>query len=289
MKQKKLTPFILIFVVSSVVAGGLFLPGFFLNHSVEGLSGHMINIPSEYYASTGSASSTVASMQLTEYEKIRLISGAWDSESTLMDSSSIEKDDAFTMIEKAKEGLKLLYQKDLYPTSFSKTGSTWYTWDAKCYRSTDSTFHTYSAYYWLITLTKFDRTETHTILMTEKGTILYANAITQRDSKYLSDISIKYKRLPFVENALCSYTALSTDTVLPTYPDIEISKDLYSIGVLTIGNEWINDEATLKKYYNMSADSLEFYYMFQEDRLEKGIMHYTYGMIPYEGDSNGRE
>ena len=285
MKKNYQTILILFSVICLVVTGGLFLPGFFLNTSAERLSDHLQAVPSDYYMSSGSAILEVASLQLSEYEKIRLISGAWDSENNSVSTDQMENN-AYTMVKTAKDNLKKMYLSDLYPTSFSKIGSNWYTWNAECFSSTDSTFHTYTAFYWLITLTKFDNTEKHTILITEDGTILYAEAVIPTSNKSLAKVARNYRKLPYAESKLCSFTELSKYTVSPSYPNVKFSSPTNFPGVMTINSEWIKDQETLDKCYKMAPDLLEFYYLFQHDEINNGVEHYTIGMIPYEGPNN---
>ncbi len=275
---------ILFSVIFLVVAGGLFLPEIFLKYSAEKLSGQIQTVPSQYYLSAGSAVSKVASLQLSEYEKIRLISNAWDSETNIVESEETDKQ-AFEIVEMAKKNLQTLYNKDLYPISFSKIGPSWFSWEAQCYRSTDATFHTYSAYYWLIKLTRYDNKETHIILMTEEGNILYAEVTGPKNEKHIVDITVNYKKLPMLNNSLVSCTRFNPNTTkLPTYPDIKFPTYKECVGVLTVGNEWIRDEETLKKYYEMSPEALEFYYVFQAGESTGSIDHYIIGIIPYEGE-----
>ncbi len=284
MKRNYKTICIMFIIISLVVTGGLFLPDLFLKTLSESLSCQLNSVPAEYNISSGSATLQVASMQLSDYEKMRLISGAWDSKNSSVSTDQLETN-AYDMVKKAKNCLVNLYMNDLYPISFSKIGSNWYSWEAKCYSSTDTTFHTYTAFYWLITLTKFDNTETHTILLTEDGTMLYAEANFPPNNKRIIDIAAGYEKVPYAAKKLCSFTLLDSNTVFPTYPNVEFltTNTGTLIGVLTIGSSWITDKETLDKSFQMEPESLEFYYLFQRLETNDRVRHYAIGMIPYEG------
>lgn len=50
----------------------------------------------------------------------------------------------------------------------------------------DTTFHTYSAYYWKLVFTKYDGTEKHMVFLLEDGTVLLAEA---EGKDILSDVT----------------------------------------------------------------------------------------------------
>ena len=282
MKKKYVTIILSFSLILPVIAGGLFLPGLFLTQNSENMSGEMKTVPAEYYSSHGTAVSRVASMQLSEYEKIRLISGAWDSITT-ESSSEKNNDSSFSVVKKAEDNLNKLYQNDLYPTSFYPIAANWYAWEATYYSSVDTTFHTYTANYWLIKLSKYDGTEKHVILMTEDGTVLFAEATIPVIEKHLVDVTINYKKLPYVNDHLSSCTRLSSLTPLPSYQGVRFPDKKSCIGVVTVGSEWIRDKEMLDKYYNIASSAVEFYYVYQARDRINGMERYSIGMIPYEG------
>lgn len=265
-----------------IIAGGLYLPEFLLKTSADRIADQLQKVPVEYEQYASSTASKIASLQLSEYEKIRLISNSWSSATKLIASQTEQSQ--FSIVETAKENLNQLYQCQLYPTDFSKMGDSWYTWDIKCYSSTDTTFHTYTADSWVITLKKYDHSETHTVLMTEDGTILFAEASVPDTQVPMKDITVNYKEFPYVKNKLSSCTRLSPKTALPYYDHVNDPTARTHVGVITIGNEWISDEATLKKYYDMNTSEYEFYYLYQTNETSSDTLHYVIGMIPYKTD-----
>ena len=84
-----------------------------------------------------------------------------------------------------------LHSKGLYPVSIASNDYNWYSWTSKPYRAIDTTFHTYAAYFWDFTFTKFDNSETHRFIVTESGDILYAEFTINDSSTEISDTSKK--------------------------------------------------------------------------------------------------
>lgn len=280
-KQKKWIILIWIIIILFTVVGSLLLPGLFLRRNANHLSKQLHDVPSEYYLGSGSAISQIASMQLSEYEKIRLMCGAWDSNTRVIASDQNEHNNT-VIVKQVKEQLQYLYKHNLYPTSFSSVGANWYTWKIDCYCSTDSTFHTYSAYYFIVTLTKFDNSERHTVMITQDGTIVYAEALVPSYGVHIVDFAFDCRNLPIVNKKLCSYIKVSNHTLLPSYPEVVFPNQKKWVGVLTVGSEWITDTDTLNKYYHLFSDTLEFYYLFQSEEYSAGKTKYTLGIIPYE-------
>lgn len=224
MKKKNYKPlFISAFI--GVILAGIFLPGILLHYTFQSDLNKISSVPKEYYISS-SVISKNASAKLTEYEKMKLISGAWESIEKPVDSnqSNITELEAANL---AKAAVEELYQNLLYPYHFESSYGNWYSWDASLYQCTEINFNTYTTYYWLITFYKYDSSETHKVLITENGTLLSVgvnralysdnNNITQNARAYFKQ---KYKPGPTPvsllritePNDLPSYRTMTSDT-----------------------------------------------------------------------------
>ena len=284
-----------IIITLLVIISGLFLPQFFLEKYAGSQIGTVTRISSEDYIGENSAILAMASSQLSEYERIQLITNSWDGESTKVSASFSEKD-ANYMYKTTKEGLHKLYMADLYPASFiEESGDNWYNWKAERYCCTDSTFNTFTAYYWVMTLYKYDGTESHTVIISEEGTIIYAECTTTSNVE-IGNIDRNYEKLSIVKYAPHSYIELASDSRIPDYREIKIPDVLNTIGVIIIGDNNIKTEDELKSnYYTQSSSSLssyEYYYIFQgiEDMRNwktienSGKTRYIFGITPYKAD-----
>lgn len=289
-KTSPVTIVFLILLVLLVVLGGLYLPALLLETHADSKIGELHDVSIENYIGKNSSISTMASLQLTEYERIRLISNSWDGDVT-RESSEFSTADAFSMVQLTKEKLHEYYKASLYPISFKTEASdNWYSYEAQRFCSTDTTFKTFSAYYWLITLTKYDSTEKHTVLITENGTILYATVNTSllspENRKSVVDIQNKYKSLSIVSSGPSSIVKLPDDTPIPSYREVAFPDEKTSVGVVVIGDDKITGEGVLKYSYSVhsgsGSNSFEYYYVFQTRDFNLFSSQYTIGIIPYE-------
>ena len=291
--MKKTSPFkilFLIFLVLLIVLGGLYLPALLLETHSEKKIGELHDVAIENYIGKNSSISTMASLQLTEYERMRLISNSWDGECT-RESTKFSSADAYSMVQLTKSKLHEYYKASLYPVSFkTENGDDWYSYDAQRYCSTDTTFKTFSAYYWLITLSKYDSTEKHTVLITENGTILYATCnvsfLAERNRKSVVDVLNKYKSISVVGSGPTSIVSLPDDTDIPSYREVSFPEKKTSVGVIVIGDDKITDEGGLIYSYSLhsgsSSNAYEYYYVFQTRDFNLFTSQYTIGLIPYE-------
>lgn len=278
-----------------VTISGLFLPQLLLEQYAGSQAGTVTRISSDDYISENSAILAMASSQLSEYERIQLITNSWDGESSRVSASFSEKD-ANYMYKTAKEGLHKLYMADLYPASFvEESGDNWYNWKAERYCCTDSTFQVFKAYYWVMNLYKYDGTESHTVIISEEGTIIYAECTTTATVS-ASNIAGNYEKLSIMKYAPHSYIELASDTPIPDYREIKIPDRLDSIGVILIGENNVNTKEELENVYSSQNSSIlssyEYYYIFQgiEDMRNwktienSGKMKYTFGITPYKAN-----
>lgn len=154
---------------------GIFLPGQVLNIQGEAAVDQVLAVPEDAYSSASSAMARNASANLGLYEKLQLITGEWESTRGEAASYEMELQD-YEAAEAARDGLKRLCDAGLYPESVTSDYGDWYTWQAKPLKALDTTFHTYTAYYWEITFVRYDRTRRHTVFLLEDGTVFLAEA-----------------------------------------------------------------------------------------------------------------
>lgn len=171
---------------------GIFLPGWLM----EWRSGKQMNVvdavPAEYYSPANLAVARNASASLGIYQKLQLITGRWESNASPadLDEQTMENHKA---AELAKEQIEVLYQEGIYPVSLLTDYGNWYSWEAEFCKVVDSTFHTYTAYYWKLSFVKYDGSERHSVYMLEDGTVFLAEAWKENgiDGSGLSKISEK--------------------------------------------------------------------------------------------------
>lgn len=267
-------------VALTIVIGlmGIFLPGIVLNATNTSILNIAATLPPEYYSNTTASISRNASSQLSDYQKMMLISGAWESETREVDiaESTLTEYEAVKMAQKAIDDL---YNHNNYPCTLDSGIKNWYTWTAKLYKATDSSFHAYAAYYWELTFDRYDAKEHHTILMTENGTVLcaytnihYLNADSIAD--YLSTDSEYASKSSFI-----SFTG-DVET-LPRYQNIDIPENhlcVKSSFVMVVGNRNMTTMSQVQEDYNNSETNNEFYCLHQ--LISEYV--YMYTMIPYQ-------
>lgn len=154
---------------------GIFAPGQLLKlQSRSGLD-VVAAVSDQYFSAAGSAAARNASANLSIGEKMQLILGMWESETS--DAASYEMElQNFEAAASARDGMKKLYDIGLYPTDISEGYGNWYTWEAQARKAVDTTFYTYTAYFWEIRFQKYNGEEEHTVYLLEDGTVLLANA-----------------------------------------------------------------------------------------------------------------
>lgn len=265
MKKRNIwAPAVSIIIMLSIILSAFYLPDYFLNRYAHSENNKLVipEVDSDQISNT--ALSAMASMQLTNYEKMRLISHAWEGSSESV-GAEYSDEDAHSMVELAKKNLKEYYRVGLYPTDFiSGDGASWYNWEANRYCSTDATFHRFSAYYWIIELYKYDHTETHWIMIMEDGTILLAACETQFPKKGIVRMNLKYSSLPIIRGRSCTYTEMKTDSEVPYYEDLPVDPKPTSVGKLSI------------KLKNGTED----YYLTQQIDTVYSSMIYGFQIIP---------
>lgn len=166
---------VLIFAGTAIaVMSGMILPGSLSALQEQREYGRVSAVEEQYLASSSSVARN-ASANLTVYERLQLAAGQWESNLKEATAAEMELED-FEAVALAREKIKDLYDSHQYPTDISSQYENWYTWKAVPYKAVDTTFHTYTAYYWEIQFEKYDKSETHRIQMMEDGTIFLAEA-----------------------------------------------------------------------------------------------------------------
>lgn len=172
MKQLSKKKLLLSIVLLLTVCCGFLLPDFALHYHAR----QQVNRIEAIEQADNLTNPTIiknASSQLSDYERIQLISGAWESEITTVseEEAALNKLDALKLV---KSSIYDLYSSGHYPVNLNSGFGSWYTWEAEFLKATDSHFHTYAAYFWKFHFTRYDGNEEHTIYMMENGTLLQA-------------------------------------------------------------------------------------------------------------------
>lgn len=256
MRKNKYSTLVIIAFVLTVLTG-IFLPGILLRYTSLSELEKVSSVPKEYYLASNSAISKTASYQLSEYEKIKLISGVWESTQKKV-STDKSKDSPGQAVILAKEALHKLYQNKLFPYNLDSAYQNWYYWEAELYQCTETTFHTYTAYYWHITFEKYDSSETHEVIMTEQGTLLNISSNTPivLTNEDLSDWNRHLENSLSHNENLNSYSLLRLNKPanLPAYENATLSQDSFLSGyVLIKGNPNILSWTQFKE---LTADTL---------------------------------
>ena len=147
-----------------------FLPGQILLWESGREIDNVTTVPKESYQSEDSALAKEASARLSNEEKLRLITGEWESE--ISEAGDFEMQlQGYEAVRMAREKMQALYKKGEFPVDLSELYQNWYGWQVTPYKAVDATFHTYTAYYWEIVFERFDRQKNYTVWMLEDGTI----------------------------------------------------------------------------------------------------------------------
>lgn len=232
--------YILIFITLLIAGCAVFLPDFLIHKEIDSHYDKVNDVPSDYYSGPSESIIKNASTLLTTEQCLQLISGVWDSEIRPVSSEDCNITD-FGIKTLTVAHVNGLYTKGLYPCSLSSDTDNWYAWEAKPYRALDKTFRTYAAYFWDITFTKYDNSETHRFIVSENGDILYAEATTKEsfgsfspklsNSSYLLDnfISTSYTTSYIIDDDNDSaettglFTTVTSDNTYKRYSTEEVS------------------------------------------------------------------
>ena len=206
-----------------VVLSGIFLPGILIEGQQRKAVGEVQAVPAQYIASD-SLLAKEASESLKLNDRIQLITGQWESEAQEAYSYEMTLED-YKAAALARDSMEAIYQKGQYLSDLASSYANWYTWEAFPMKAVDTTFHTYSAYYWKLVFTKYDGTETHTVFLLEDGTVLLAEAegeniresLKNTEGNHLSGETNAEEQENAVDKELkeqLSYTGLDMDGLL---------------------------------------------------------------------------
>ncbi len=275
-KTVLITSFILVTVL------GIVLPGLLLHITFSSKLGAVSPISTDLYDTSNSAIAKNASMKLTEYERMKLISGSWASTQTEIDTSSanISEVDA---VELARAAVSELYTANAYPYHFDSTYDNWYSWKTNCYQCIEASFQTYSAYYWKVTFYRYDTDEVHEVLITDNGTLLaIRNNKPKETLKNLSnskDTAMRnYYKSQYADTENIIF--LDSEFRVPTYSNFSIEADSSSSQIMVLNNSDVTDLATFRNMvHSQIPDDTEIYHIYQGYN-DKYFMMYC---IPWEG------
>lgn len=166
-----LTPFFVVFILCAAIC----VPRYLLIQKYDTLASQIHAVPEAYYLASNTAMAKRASELLSATDKMKLITGVWDSEyeEIPVSEATISESKA---VEMAKNQLEYLFALNLFPDSVKSSYNNWYSWSSKVYSYSEQSFHTYTCNLWEITFEKYDKSMKHTILMTEDGIILQATS-----------------------------------------------------------------------------------------------------------------
>ncbi|MGN0389349.1 MAG: hypothetical protein ACI4L2_00945 [Wujia sp.] len=207
-----------------IVTGSVLAPKYFLEKTVSADVGQVMDAPEEYYVDAGAAMAREISENLSAPDRIKLISGAWESEMTECEKTEgfLDETEAVSL---AKQQMELYHSQGVYPYSIDSEFDNWYSYSTELYRFTDSSFHTYTAYLWKLTFTKYDQSIVQQIYMTESGTILLARVNSTHHMA--KPVLTCYENLPlkelFGENDIYMSDVVehSVPSLKIPYPDVE--------------------------------------------------------------------
>lgn len=253
--------------ITSILCG-LFIPQIAMEITSKSNLNTVSTAPEDYYLASNTAMARIASEQLSTLDRMKLIAGTWQSTVEVASESEAFLTE-MQAIEKAKKSLDVFYNAGVYPYSLSSSYNNWYSWDTEIYRYTDTSFHTYSCYLWVIRFYKFDNSLQHTILMTEKGTILAAEvneAVADCAPIYniYSEEKLQFALSETIYIRLIEGKKKSVKNIEVPYPGLNLTDvEFYNNYQLTLSD---------------SGDEDEYYEVFQY----RGKNVYGFGIIPTE-------
>lgn len=246
-----------IFLACLAVACGILLPKLLLKNAADKQLSVVETAPENYYLASGTAMAKNASEQLSSLDRIKLISGTWESRCVQVNPGEGTLSEA-EIIALAKQQIEYYYKENVYPYSLSSSYSNWYSWSTELYCYTDTVFNTYTTYLWVVHFTKFDNMLEHTILITENGTILAAQV---NDSKK-SYSSVKNVYMNENINSVLGDKSITVDDIsekiddyiIPSNPYIDMT-GIYDQNIYRVTLSPKNDDAEEFYIYQYKTDS----------------------------------
>ena len=276
-KRILITSFLLVTVL------GIVLPGILLHITFSSKLGDVSPISTDLYNTSNSAIAKNASMKLTEYERMKLISGSWASTQIEVNASNANISEV-EAVELARNAVSELYTAKVYPYHFDSAYDNWYSWKTSCYQCIESSFQTYSAYYWKVTFYRYDTDEVHEVSITENGTLLaICNNIPKETLKNLSgswDTAMSnYYKTQYADAENIIFLNHENTFRVPTYSDFTLEADTFSSQLLVLNNADITDLATFgNMVHSQIPNDTEIYHIYQGTNDEFYLMY----CIPWE-------
>ncbi|MCR5292213.1 MAG: hypothetical protein K6E28_04935 [Eubacterium sp.] len=174
MTKSNIKNLILVLGALLAVCAAVWIPGKMQNRIMKKSFSEIKDVPQEYYAGPSESVISNVSKQLTDEQCLELILGRWKSSVSPARKSECTMTD-FDIKTMAVLRIRSLYNHGMYPVDLSSDYRNWYSWSATPYKAIDTTFRTYVAIYWCITFTRYDNTELHKIVISERGDILYTS------------------------------------------------------------------------------------------------------------------
>ena len=185
-RNNKIKICLILFFCVAVILASVLVPKYLLARTLFEQMDQVVVAPEEYYVEAGEMMARSASSNLSSVDRIKLIAGTWESE-----MQKCENTDGFLneveAVELAKEQMEYYYQAGVFPYSMQIKYDNMFSYETELYCYTDSSFHTYSAYLWKITFTKYDDSVECVTYMTESGTIL----LLWTDGEYSPETTMK--------------------------------------------------------------------------------------------------
>ena len=185
-RNNKIKICLILFFCIAVILASVLVPKYLLARTLSEQMDQVVVAPEEYYVEAGEMMARSASSNLSSVDRIKLIAGTWESE-----MQKCENTDGFLneveAVELAKKQMEYYYQAGVFPYSMQIKYDNMFSYATELYCYTDSSFHTYSAYLWKITFTKYDDSVECVTYMTESGTIL----LLWTDGEYLPETTMK--------------------------------------------------------------------------------------------------
>lgn len=185
-RNNKIKICLILFFCVAVILASVLVPKYLLARTLFEQMDQVVVAPEEYYVEAGEMMARSASSNLSSVDRIKLIAGTWESQ-----MQKCENTDGFLneveAVELAKEQMEYYYQAGVFPYSMQIKYDNMFSYETELYCYTDSSFHTYSAYLWKITFTKYDDSVECVTYMTESGTIL----LLWTDGEYSPEITMK--------------------------------------------------------------------------------------------------
>lgn len=270
---------IIIIVTICSLLCGIFLPGILINNQTGKYYTSKTATTISYNYEITPIMSRNASSRLSTYEQLKLICNLWDSTITQADVSEARQS-PYEALTTARESIETLYQAGGYPCSVATDLKKRYDWTATLYKATDNSFHTYSVYYWKFDLALYGTAQTHSIWMTEDGTIFCAATNVPGTVKNLAYALSN----PFTQNSFTLKADLTRENI-PMYPQISLpysNLELKDSVLWIVDNSNVRSLSDAKKYYEMNIIDGAVYYAYQ---LSDGSDCYMYTLIPYRPTS----